>query len=57
MTTLLSLIIMEFSTSIHDGFNVFGNPLAGGDNSFSASNFATKIHGVGIGFDMWYWLA
>lgn len=44
-------IIIEFSTSIHDGYNVFGNPLAGGDNSFSPSNFATKIHGVGIGFE------
>ena len=44
-------LVFEFSTSIANGYNVFGLPLAGGDSQFSPSNFATKIHGVGIGFE------
>jgi hypothetical protein len=44
-------LILEFRTTIEDGYNLFGRPLAGGDSHFSPSNFATKIHGVGIGLE------
>ena len=47
----VSGLILEFSTTIEIGNNAFGKPLAGGDSMFSPSNFATKIHGVGIGFE------
>ena len=41
----------KFRTMIKEGYNLFGRPLAGGDSQFSPSNFATKIHGVGIGME------
>lgn len=41
-------IIIPFSTTIQHGKNYFGLKLAGGDHSFSPSNFATKIYNVGI---------
>ncbi|MDB4712659.1 hypothetical protein OAF43_00380 [bacterium] len=44
-------LILEFRTTIEDGYNLLGHPLAGGDSHFSPSNYATKIHGVGIGFE------
>lgn len=44
-------IILSFSTTIADGFNLFGKPLAAGDHAFSPSSFATKIYGVGVAFD------
>ena len=44
-------LIIEFSTTIKKGENVFGLPLAGGDNQFSSSNFATKIWSAGIAFE------
>ena len=44
-------LVLEFRTTIEDGYNLFGKPLAGGDSQFSPSNFATKIHGVGVGFE------
>ena len=44
-------LILEFRTTIEDGYNLLGRPLAGGDSHFSPSNFATKIHGVGIGLE------
>ncbi|MDC0065640.1 hypothetical protein OAK15_04205 [Verrucomicrobia bacterium] len=44
-------LILEFRTMIKEGYNLFGRPLAGGDSQFSPSNFATKIHGVGIGLE------
>jgi hypothetical protein len=44
-------IILNFSTIIADGMNLFGNPLAPGDHDFSPSSFATKIFSVGVDFD------
>jgi hypothetical protein len=41
-------LVLEFSTTIADGLNLFGRPLAGGDHAFSPSAFATKIHAVGV---------
>ncbi|MFC7336713.1 hypothetical protein ACFQY0_05960 [Haloferula chungangensis] len=40
--------IIEFSTSISDGLNFFGRPLAGGDHTFTPTAFATKIRSSGI---------
>jgi hypothetical protein len=42
--------IIEFTTTIAPGFNFFGQPLAGGDSTFSATSFATKIRASGIAF-------
>ena len=44
-------IVLEFSTVIVDGLNLFGKPLSPGDSYFSPSSFANKIHSVGIAFD------
>jgi hypothetical protein len=44
-------IVIEFSTSIEDGLNLFGRDLAGGDHYFDTSLFATKIFGVGVAFE------
>ena len=41
-------IVIEFDTTIADGLNFFGEKLQAGDHAFTASNFATKIHSVGI---------
>ncbi len=41
-------IIIPFSTTVRDGYNWFGLPLAGGDHAFSESNFATKIYSIGM---------
>ncbi len=41
-------IILPFRTTIEHGLNFFGLPLAGGDNAFSPSNYATKIYSVGV---------
>jgi hypothetical protein len=40
-------IVLTFSTTIADGYNLFGQELAAGDHAFSPSAFATKIFGVG----------
>jgi hypothetical protein len=42
--------ILEFGTTITPGFNFFGQPLAGGDATFSATSFATKIRVSGVAF-------
>ena len=42
--------IIEFTTTISPGLNFFGQPLAGGDSTFSATSFATKIRASGIAF-------
>lgn len=42
--------VIEFSTTIEEGVNFFGNPLMGGDQTFSPSAFTTKIRYSGIGF-------
>ncbi len=41
-------ILIDFSTVIADGYNLFGQQLAAGDHAFSPSAFATRIFGVGI---------
>jgi len=43
-------IIIPFSSTIATATNFFGLPLTGGDHAFSVSNFATKIHNLGIVF-------
>jgi hypothetical protein len=42
--------ILEFTTTVAPGYNFFGQPLAGGDSTFSATSFATKIRASGIAF-------
>jgi hypothetical protein len=44
-------IILEFSTTIADGLNLFGRPLAAGDHAFSPAAFATKIFHVGVALE------
>ncbi len=44
-------IVLEFSTSITNQDNFFGNSLAGGDHTFSPTSFATKIFSSGIVID------
>lgn len=41
-------IVIPFSTTIGQGLNFFGLPLAGGDHAYTASNFATKIAASGL---------
>ena len=43
-------ILLPFSTTIEQGQNFFGRPLAGGDHTFTPSSFATKIYSVGMCF-------
>ncbi len=40
-------IVISFSSTIQQGFNFFGLPIAAGDHAFTSSNFATKIYSVG----------
>ena len=44
-------IVLTFGTTIADGLNLFGQPIAPGDNYFSPSSFATKIFALGVCFD------
>jgi hypothetical protein len=44
-------IVLEFSTTIADGLNLFGRRLAAGDHNYSSSSFATKIHSAGVAFE------
>ena len=44
-------LVIPFSSTITSGRNWFGNTLTGGDSTFSASNFATKIRASGIKFE------
>lgn len=44
-------LVLSFSTTIADGLNLFGQPLAAGDHDFSESSFATKIYSVGVALD------
>jgi hypothetical protein len=41
-------IVLRFGTQITSGRNMFGKPLAGGDNTFDPSHYATKIQSVGV---------
>ena len=42
--------VIEFSTTIEEGVNFFGQPLMGGDQTYSPSAFANKLRAAGIGF-------
>ncbi len=44
-------LIFTFSTTVADGLNLFGKPLAAGDHAFSPSTFATKIGAVGVALE------
>ncbi|MFM8879124.1 MAG: hypothetical protein ACKOKG_08330, partial [Verrucomicrobiota bacterium] len=44
-------IVLEFSTTIADGMNLFGQPLAAGDHAYHSSAFATKIFGLGVALE------
>ena len=44
-------IVMEFSTVIEKGLNLFGQPLAAGDPAFSSSSFATKVFAMGVALE------
>ena len=44
-------IVLEFSTTIADGLNLFGRPLAAGDHAYSPSSFATKIFAAGVALE------
>lgn len=44
-------LVIEFSTEINSGKNVFGRPLGGADHSYSSANFATKIRSLGVWFE------
>jgi hypothetical protein len=41
-------IVIPFSTTIEQGLNFFGWPLAPGDHAFSQTTFATKIFASGV---------
>jgi hypothetical protein len=43
-------LVIPFSSTIVAGKNWFGNALTGGDNSYSASSFATKVRSSGLIF-------
>jgi len=43
-------IVIPFPTTVQFGKNFFGRALAGGDNAYDASHFATKIRSVGVWF-------
>jgi len=44
-------LVVEFGTIIEDGLNLFGQPLAGGDQAFSSSSFATKVFALGVALE------
>ncbi len=44
-------LVLEFSTTIADGLNLFGRPLAAGDHTYSSSSFATKIFAAGVALE------
>lgn len=41
-------IVIPFSTTIQQGLNFFGQPLAAGDHAYTPSSFATKIYATGV---------
>jgi hypothetical protein len=44
-------IVIPFATTIGQGLNFFGRPIAAGDHAYTASNFATKIYATGVVLD------
>jgi hypothetical protein len=43
--------VIPFSTTIEDGTNLFGLPLAAGDHTFNRSSFSTKVWSLGVVLD------
>jgi predicted outer membrane repeat protein len=43
-------LVIPFRTTVTSRLNFFGWPLGGGDSSYSAANFATKVRSVGVWF-------
>ena len=41
-------LVLEFSTDITPGLNIFGNTLTSGDHAYSTANYATKIRAAGV---------
>lgn len=44
-------LVVEFETTIADGYNFFGQTQQAWDHYFDSSSFATKIFGAGIAFE------
>ncbi|MFN0068991.1 MAG: hypothetical protein ACKVYV_15305, partial [Limisphaerales bacterium] len=44
-------IVLPFSTTVANGLNLFGLPLAAGDHAFSPTSFAIKLVGVGVALE------
>ncbi len=44
-------LVLEFSTTITRGLNLFGHALAADDHAFSQSSFATKIFAAGVALE------
>lgn len=44
-------IVIEFGSEVIAGKNFFGQALAGGDNAYDPTNFATKVASVGAWFE------
>ena len=44
-------IVLTFPTVIGSGLNFFGKELGAGDSSYDSSQFATRVRGVGMGFE------
>jgi len=44
-------LVLEFSTTIARGLNLFGQSLAAGDHAYSSSSFATKIFAAGVALE------
>lgn len=44
-------LVIPFPTIIKAGRNFFNFPLAGGDNAYDPTNFATKVRSVGLWFE------
>ena len=43
--------MIPFSTAVNLAENFFGKPLLGGETTFSSSDYAVKIHSVGVRFE------
>jgi len=44
-------LVIEFPTAVNLAENFFGRPLLGGETTYSSSDYAVKIAGVGLKFD------
>ena len=50
-------LVISFPTAVNLAENFFGRPLLGGETTYSSSDYAVKISGVGIQFDGYAGLA